>query len=191
MSTAADTARYYAAHRERLRIKAKHRRRTDVAAAILEDARRDDRKRGRENDLWIAFVRAVISKPCAYCGETVLRKTLDRIDNALGHTRENVTVACERCNNVRRDMPYAAWLVVANGMREARETGAFEGWRGAFHRRGVFRLSLPTSPRDARRRTAHSLATSAAALHDVRTAAEPCATGSVSAGAFQETRNRR
>jgi hypothetical protein len=146
MSSAADTARYYARHGDRVRLAAKHRRRRNVAAAILEDARREDRKRGRDNDLDIHFVRDAISMACAYCGETSLRMTLDRIDNALGHLKANVVGACERCNIVRRDMPAAAWAVVAAGMKEARLRGLFGTWTGALHRRGPLPpLPLPAS----------------------------------------------
>lgn len=56
--------------------------------------------------------------------------TLDRIDNDKGHTQDNVVPACIRCNYVRKNMPYEAWIVVAEGMRKAREAGLFEGWSG-------------------------------------------------------------
>jgi len=56
--------------------------------------------------------------------------TLDRIDNDKGHTQDNVVPACIRCNYARRSMPYEAWLVVAKGMREAREQGLFGDWTG-------------------------------------------------------------
>jgi hypothetical protein len=56
--------------------------------------------------------------------------TLDRIDNDKGHTEDNVVPACIRCNYTRRSMPYEAWLVVAKGMREARERGLFGEWTG-------------------------------------------------------------
>lgn len=59
--------------------------------------------------------------------------TLDRIDNSLGHLQSNVLPSCERCNMVRRDMPFPAWLVVSKGMKEAYESGLFEGWVGGPH----------------------------------------------------------
>lgn len=61
--------------------------------------------------------------------------TLDRKDNALGHTPGNVVPACTRCNYVRRDMPEKAWLMLAPAMRVAREAGAFGDWTCQIHKR--------------------------------------------------------
>lgn len=97
---------------------------------IYKDSRGTDRKLGRKNDLTIEFVREEIAKGCSYCGETSLNMTLDRIDNSLGHTMGNVVPACVRCNYLRKDMPHKAWLVVARGVKEAREKGLFGEWVG-------------------------------------------------------------
>ena len=135
---------YYKENRTRIRLAAKNRRRENVAEAILHDARQADRKRGRLNDLDLDLVREAVAEPCRYCGETTLRMTLDRIDNSLGHTKANVVPACERCNYARRDMPYAAWLVVAIAMRQAREQGLFGAWTGGIHRRLVLDPTPPS-----------------------------------------------
>lgn len=97
---------------------------------ILYDSRKSDRKHGRPNNLTLDFVRATISQGCWYCGETELRMTLDRVDNSEGHLMSNVVPACIRCNYTRKDMPYEAWWVVAEGMRAAREAGLFGPWTG-------------------------------------------------------------
>jgi hypothetical protein len=101
-----------------------------ICRCIWEDTRRDDRKKGRENDLTKEFIAAEIAKGCSYCGESKIRMTLDRIDNSKGHTQNNVVPACIRCNYTRRAMPHQAWLVVAKGMREAREANLFGDWTG-------------------------------------------------------------
>ena len=98
------------------------------ARFILMDYVRDDRKRGLENELDLEFVKEQIAKGCSYCGETEIRMSLDRIDNTRGHTRDNVVPACHRCNYVRLNMPYEAWLGIAPAMRKAREKGAFGDW---------------------------------------------------------------
>jgi len=121
--------------RERQKLTNRARRRTHVAECIFVDCRVSDRKKGRDNDLDLEFVRKIIAQPCAYCGETEIRISLDRIDNALGHTKANVIQACERCNYFRRDMPYDAWLVIARAMRRARKKGLFGDWTGGIHRR--------------------------------------------------------
>jgi hypothetical protein len=103
---------------------------TDVARFIFWEARRSDKRRGLECDLNREQIAEIIKRECVYCGETQLRMTLDRIDNSRGHTKDNVNPACIRCNYARRDMPYRAWLCLAEGMRRAREFGLFEGWTG-------------------------------------------------------------
>ena len=104
---------------------------------ILKDSLRADRLEGRGNDLSKEFIQSMISNGCAYCGETELKMTLDRKDNSIGHTRDNVTPCCIRCNYIRRDMPYEAWLVVAQSIREARELGLFGTWTCAIHKRNL------------------------------------------------------
>jgi hypothetical protein len=97
---------------------------------IVRDSRASDRKHGRKNDMTVEFVQQLIEGGCSYCGETELRMTLDRIDNTLGHTRENVVAACIRCNYTRKDMPHEAWVLLAPAMRSARECGLFGSWTG-------------------------------------------------------------
>lgn len=100
------------------------------AKFIHKDSLKSDRKLQRENDLTREFIAAEIAKGCCYCGETELRMTLDRVDNDRGHTRDNVVPACIRCNYVRRNMPYEAWLVISTAMQEARQRGLFGDWTG-------------------------------------------------------------
>lgn len=109
----------------------RRRRRQNVAAAIREDSRRYDKRRGLHHDLSAEWIRDAISNGCAYCGENSIRMTLDRKDNDIGHVSTNVVPACLRCNYTRRDMPYAAWLLLVPAMRRARELGLFADWTGA------------------------------------------------------------
>ncbi len=109
---------------------ARVRRQANPAQAVWTDSRRFDLRNNLENDLTKDFIREMLSKPCIYCGETQLRMTLDRIDNAKGHMRANVVAACLRCNYFRRDMPYEAWLHIVPSLREAREMGLLGSWTG-------------------------------------------------------------
>lgn len=95
----------------------------------LSDAKKFDKRRGFVCDLDIEDVRSFLGLPCSYCGDDSAYMGLDRIDNSKGHTRGNVVTACPRCNWVRRDMPIAAWKMLAPAMKEARERGLFKGWR--------------------------------------------------------------
>ena len=95
---------------------------------IITDARKADKKKGLICDLDKEWVREQIGKECSYCGETNVLMTLDRIDNSLGHSKENVVPACMRCNYLRKDMPIEAWKVLVPAVREAREKGLFGSW---------------------------------------------------------------
>jgi hypothetical protein len=140
---------YYDKHREVLAARRKHQRRNNVARAILHDARKADRKRGLTPAIDLEFVEMMIKQPCSYCGDQELRPTLDRIDNKKGHTKDNVVSSCERCNYIRRDMPYPAWLVVAKGIRSARLEGLLGSWTGGIHRRFPLGV-MPEIPREPR-----------------------------------------
>jgi len=110
---------------------------------ILVDSRRADKLRGFVNDLDATFIKNLIKSGCTYCGETQIRMSLDRKDNEQGHTRENVNPCCVRCNMIRRDMPYRAWLVVAKSIKEARETGLFGSWTCDNRKRSTRGLQSP------------------------------------------------
>jgi hypothetical protein len=107
----------------------------------LWDSVRGDKKSGRENDLTIDFIDDLLTNGCFYCGETELKMTLDRKDNSIGHVTENVLPCCIRCNYIRRDMPYKAWLCLVPYLKEAREKGLFGTWTCEVHRRNtIYRL---------------------------------------------------
>jgi hypothetical protein len=101
---------------------------TDIARFILADSRKSDRIKNRNNDLDIPFIDSLICSPCTYCLGNEIRMTLDRVDNEKGHTRDNVQTACIRCNYLRRDMPYEAWLHLVPSIREAFSLGLFGTW---------------------------------------------------------------
>lgn len=96
---------------------------------IVRDSLKSDRRNRRPNDLTVDFVEALIKQPCRYCGETRLKMTLDRKDNATGHTQVNVLAACIRCNYFRRDMPYVAWSRLVPEMQRLRVEGLLDGWK--------------------------------------------------------------
>lgn len=95
---------------------------------VLWDARDSDRRRGRTNDLTLEFVMDCISRGCSYCGDRLLRISLDRIDNERGHFRDNVVPACMRCNYLRRDMPYEAWMAMVPTVKSIYKRGLFGSW---------------------------------------------------------------
>lgn len=114
--------------RDSARQRASRKRQNDADRWICVQSRSSDRKRGMLNDMTRSFIKNLIQDGCCYCGETSLRMTIDRMDNSLGHVQTNVVPACIRCNLLRRDMPYAAWLILVPAIRQAREQGAFRAW---------------------------------------------------------------
>lgn len=148
------SAKYYFENKEIIRLKAKIHRRMNVAKSILVDSRKYDKKFHYENDLDLVFIENIIKNDCFYCGENNLRKTLDRIDNSKGHMKENVLLACERCNYVRRDMPHQAWMMLISGMRQARGLKLFGEWTGGIHKRKDLEPS-PTTKKIAKELPRH------------------------------------
>lgn len=105
---------------------------------VLCDCRNSDRKNKLENDLDIDFVNGVLSNGCSYCGDKSIKITLDRINNARGHMRNNVVSACVRCNYIRKDMPYNIWLEIVPSIRKAQKNGLFTNWKGYWCYDGGF-----------------------------------------------------
>jgi 5-methylcytosine-specific restriction endonuclease McrA len=108
----------------------------DYAVFILYDARRNDKNRGLENDLTLDFVQSTLfsAGKCSYCEDSKSKLTLDRINNNKGHTMDNVVVSCNNCNTIRGNIPYDAWLCIAPGVKQAKQSGLLDNW-SAYNRR--------------------------------------------------------
>jgi len=76
----------------------------DRISKISSAYRNKDNKKGLYND--ISFEDALLilkNNTCVYCGDSN-RVGLDRIDNNLGHTKDNVVPCCYECNTMRSNM---------------------------------------------------------------------------------------
>ena len=61
----------------------------------------DDRKKGLVCELTSEWMKEnITSKPCIYCGE-IENIGCDRIDNNIGHTKDNCVPSCIDCNLAR------------------------------------------------------------------------------------------
>lgn len=72
----------------------------------LTSYRRRDRIHGhKESDIYPReLYKMFLENDCVYCGESNMhKKTLDRIDHSMGHTKDNVVVACIDCNTERNN----------------------------------------------------------------------------------------
>lgn len=113
----------------------------DRARWIMVDSKQIATKKGLNHTLNKKMVERIIASGCKYCGEKKLKMTLDRINNSLGYTKNNIHCACIRCNYARRDMPYRAWLCLIRGMKTARLKNLFGDWTGScISKRGVAQL---------------------------------------------------
>ncbi len=98
--------------------------------SLLRDCRRSDSKKGRiGNNLNSEWIASQIEKPCSYCGSEDAFMTLDRKDNSKAHTIDNCVPSCIRCNYIRGDMPYEAWLHIVPSLRSAVELGLLGDWK--------------------------------------------------------------
>jgi hypothetical protein len=74
------------------------------AISLVNAYRKFDAKRGLENDLTVPwFVANIVGRPCVYCASDTDPAGCERLDNAKGHTMDNVVPACGLCNRIRGD----------------------------------------------------------------------------------------
>lgn len=118
-----------------LKMKSRRKDPNRIAFFIVKDSKFSDKKDGFESNLDEDFVRNLIKDGCFYCGESEIRLSVDRIDNTKGHTKNNVVSSCVRCNFIRNDMPYEAWLILVPTIKKVRESGLFVNWTGGIHRK--------------------------------------------------------
>jgi hypothetical protein len=116
------------------RIKEKRKSNVTRGRFVLADSKKSDKKKGLNNDLNIEFVNSMLLECCYYCEDDKAPLGLDRIDNTKGHTQQNVVACCRRCNYIRRNMPYEAWVLFIPIVKLARTSGMFGDWNGTFKR---------------------------------------------------------
>ena len=44
----------------------------------------------------------IVSNPCVYCGESILPRGIDRIDNSKGYIKNNSAPCCKICNYMKK-----------------------------------------------------------------------------------------
>lgn len=109
--------------------------------SIYQDSRKSDKKYGRENDLNLETIASLIdASSCSYCGfrdeKTIM--TLDRVDSAIGHLKDNVVPSCYDCNLMRANMPYEPWVrFFAPAMKDARKSGLLGDWARVVRKKKV------------------------------------------------------
>ena len=70
---------------------------------------------------------SLMNQPCYYC-EKEHSLGLDRINNSLGHSLQNVRPCCEKCNNILGDIPNDAKQLLKTGLKEIQQQGLLTKW---------------------------------------------------------------
>jgi len=71
------------------------------AIGLINAYKKEDKRKNREFNLTQEDVFEVFKKPCTYCGYP--STGFDRIDNLIGHIKENCVPSCKECNIARMD----------------------------------------------------------------------------------------
>ena len=53
----------------------------------------------------------LVAEPCMYCGESKLRRGIDRVDNKKGYTKDNSVPCCKLCNYMKRNISVEDFLL--------------------------------------------------------------------------------
>lgn len=95
---------YSGSSKEKARSKAKYKRlgKTDVWRFNYYKAHAQKAK--RDFSISLEEFTGLIHSPCFYCGDAEVQMGVDRIDNNLGYTQDNVRSACPRCNIAKGKM---------------------------------------------------------------------------------------
>lgn len=90
----------------------------DKASKMISAYKCKDKKRNLSCDLDVEFMINLMNKPCIYCGDTQFIGA-DRINNSIGHVKNNVLPCCYTCNTVRNNVfSYEEMLVLGKVIRE-------------------------------------------------------------------------
>lgn len=81
-------------------------------------------------DVTDSFIKTELSKPCSYCKEDGIKMTIDRKNSLEGYTIQNCVGSCIRCNTMKSNMPYEAWINLVPSILNTRELGLFSDWVG-------------------------------------------------------------
>lgn len=85
-----------------------------------------DLKKKRDTVEWL-IAREIMQKPCYYCRQKP-SNGLERIDNSLGHSLENILPCCEKCNIILGDIPFEAKNLLKDGLKKIYKQNLLKDW---------------------------------------------------------------
>jgi hypothetical protein len=121
---------YYKNNKEIIQEKNKNSYRHNIFKSIVRNTKSGDKKNKRENDLSEEFIQQMYENQegkCYYCNMEILleigyRKLnqifIDRVNNELGHIKDNVCISCLHCNhskNINTKEKYLEYLNILKG----------------------------------------------------------------------------
>lgn len=62
------------------------------------------KKRGKEFAITLEDFTEITKLPCYYCGEEIIKRGIDRLNNEIGYLKENCVPACTLCNMMKKIM---------------------------------------------------------------------------------------
>lgn len=68
-------------------------------------------RRGVPFDITLDEFLSLWQKPCTYCGGEIATIGLDRVNNSLGYSLDNVLPCCKVCNTMKMDTNLDEWLI--------------------------------------------------------------------------------
>lgn len=113
------------------RERGKRYRESNRDKVLFNNYSRLDKIKGRVSDLTLEDVRRIIQSPCIYCGDKG-DVGLDRIDNSIGHSVENILPCCSVCNKARSDFFSVEEMmtIIGPAIREVRNRRCNGKWTG-------------------------------------------------------------
>jgi hypothetical protein len=79
-----------------------------------------DKKKGYITNITGIDLLTAKNSPCVYCGYTATG--FDRIDNKLGHTKENCVICCKECNVARMDnFTHEEMFIIGNAIKHIKD----------------------------------------------------------------------
>jgi len=93
-----------------------------------KSARRLTLKKGLDFSISFSFYEKAIKAPCFYCDNSESANGLDRKNNNIGYTKENVVACCQWCNELKGNrLSFQEAIVAIEAITNLRERMSYNG----------------------------------------------------------------
>jgi hypothetical protein len=91
-------------YKRKVKRAAAERWRRRTPAGVFKYYKRGAKDRDLVFEITIEDINNFWQKPCDYCGDTIEKVGLDRVDNTKGYFLENLVPCCKKCNYMKTNM---------------------------------------------------------------------------------------